>query len=211
MKPGKINIFKILCVLANQMGLVLALFIRIRTGNTIPGIEHAAKSLPNTKELANIQTIRIHRTKITRFMVRFIPNTTGKVRTPAFLSPIRSSPSYNISLGKLIQNIKEAGKTEFLRLRKAAEAIAPTINVIESSKATAILPIKGRFFKKGVYMTSRKVEANPIVNKFQLIHKSMLLPTIKSKIAICNTSFFVSFPEGINLSGLLISSAVTSK
>jgi len=177
----------------------------------MPGIEHAAKSLPKTKELAKIHTIRTHKTKIARCMVRLIPNITGKVRNPAFLSPIRSSPSFNISLGRLIQNIKEAGKTEFFRLRKAAEAMAPTINVIESSRATAILPIKGRFFKKGVYMTSRKVEANPIVNKFQSIHKNMILPTIKSKIAICNTFFFVSFPEGINLSGLLIASAVTSK
>ena len=116
MNPGKINIFKILCVLANQTGLELALFIRIRIGSIIPGIEHAAKSLPKTKELAKIHIISAHKTKIARFLVCLIPNTTGKVRNPAFLSPIRSSPSFNISLGRLIQNIKEAGKSEFFKL-----------------------------------------------------------------------------------------------
>ena len=183
----------------------------IRVGRIIPGIEQAAKSLPKTKELDSIHTIRTHKVKTARYLVFLIPNTIGKVRSPAFLSPIISSPSFNISLGKLIQNIKEAGKIEFFRLRKAAEAIAPTINVIESSNATVILPIKGRFFRNGVYIISSKVEANPIADKLKEINKRMILPVIKSKTTICNALFFVIFPEGINLSGLLIASTSISK
>jgi len=210
-KPGKIKIFSTLCVLLNQKWVTLDLFIIIRTGNTIPGIAQAAKSLPNTNDVAHIQKIRSHNVKTTSCLVRFIPNTIGKVRKFAFLSPIMSSPSFNISLGRLSKNISEKGNIEFLRLRKAEEAIAPTIIVIESNKATVMFPIRGRLFRKGVYIISRNVDANPSFNKFQSIKNSKIFPNIKNKIKIINACFFFNLPEGINLSGLFIWSVVTSK
>jgi len=210
-KPVTIKIFSILCVLLNHKGVTLDLFIIIKTGNTIPGIAQAAKSFPNTNDAAHIQKIRSHNVKTTSCLVRLIPNTIGKVRRPAFLSPIMSSPSFNISLGRLRKNISEEGNIEFLRLRKAEEAIAPTIIVIDSNKATVIFPIRGRLFRKGVYMISRNVDANPSFNKFQSIKPSKILPGINRKIEISNACFFFNLPEGINLSGLFIWSVETSK
>lgn len=209
--PGKINILSILCAFVNQVGVGVDLLIIIIRGNTIPDIAHIAKSFPKMKDEKRIQSIRNHNMQITSCLVRLMPNTTGKVRSPAFLSPIRSSPSFNISLGRLIKKTKKAGKAEFFKVRKAAEAMAPTINVIERSADIVIFPIKGLFFKNGEYITSKNVAANPIFNKSQSINKNIILPDAKRATEINRACFFVSLPEGINLSGLFISSDETSK
>jgi hypothetical protein len=204
--PGMIKIFSILCVLLNQEGVDLALLIIIRTGSTIPKTAQAAKSLPNMKELKIIHKIRIHNINTTNLRVRLIPKTTGKVRIPANLSPIRSSPSFSISLGRLSKKISEAGSTEFFKFRKAADAIAPTIKVRESNKDTAILPIKGSLLSKDVYIKRIKVAARPIFKRLKSTMVSKILPTIKREIEIISACFLFILPDGINLSGLFTSS-----
>ena len=211
MTPGRIKSFKILCVLPNQVGVGFALLIITKMGQTIPGIAQAAKSLPNIIVLKHIHRISIHNVKTAKLRVRFMPNTTGKVRKLAFLSPMKSSPSFSISLGRLRKNINEAGSIEFFKLRKALDATAPIIIVRESKKDTVILPIKGRFFKTGVYITSRKVVINPNFNKFKSRMVSRILPAKKREIEISKACFLVSLPDGMGLDGLFILSVSTSK
>jgi hypothetical protein len=193
------------------MGEEEALLIIIKRGKAMPGIAQEAKSLPNTNEEAKMLKINIHKVKTTRIRVHFMPKTTGNVRRPASRSPIMSSPSFNISLGRLSKKISKGGSIAFFKFKKAEEARAPTMVVMESNKATVRLPIRGRFFRNGVYVTSRTVAARPIFNRFMLTKANKTLPVINKEIEIDRTCFFVSLPEGISLSGLFILSAVTSK